>query len=109
MFKVNTARISNLIKAGKNTRLGEAWPGRRCGAKTRAKTSCKNPVVNGKTRCRMHGGKSTGPQTKAGKERVVAAHFKHGRRSKSSTAEIAKIWAELRAVEERMRADGMIE
>ena len=31
----------------------------RCGAKTRAGTSCKSPAMkNG--RCRMHGGKSTG-------------------------------------------------
>jgi hypothetical protein len=27
----------------------------------------------GKTRCRMHGGKSTGPRTEEGKARVVAA------------------------------------
>ncbi len=28
----------------------------RCGARTRAGTPCKSPAVNGKTRCRMHGG-----------------------------------------------------
>lgn len=34
-----------------------------CGAKTRAGTPCKNsPMPNGK--CRMHGGKSTGPKDK---------------------------------------------
>lgn len=34
-----------------------------CGAKTRAGTPCKNsPMING--RCRMHGGKSTGPKDK---------------------------------------------
>ena len=33
---------------------------RKCGAKTRKGTSCKSPAMtNG--RCRMHGGKSTGP------------------------------------------------
>jgi hypothetical protein len=32
----------------------------RCGAKTRAGTPCKSPAMkNG--RCRLHGGKSTGP------------------------------------------------
>ncbi|WP_099512719.1 HGGxSTG domain-containing protein [Microvirga ossetica] len=28
----------------------------RCGARTRAGTLCQSPAVNGKTRCRMHGG-----------------------------------------------------
>lgn len=28
----------------------------RCGAKTRAGTSCRSPAVSGKVRCRMHGG-----------------------------------------------------
>jgi hypothetical protein len=28
----------------------------RCGAKTRAGTSCKGPCVRGRQRCRMHGG-----------------------------------------------------
>jgi hypothetical protein len=29
---------------------------RRCGARTRAGTSCRSPAVSGKKRCRMHGG-----------------------------------------------------
>ncbi len=28
----------------------------RCGAKTRAGTSCRSPAIKGKRRCRMHGG-----------------------------------------------------
>lgn len=28
----------------------------RCGAKTRSGGCCRAPAVNGKTRCRMHGG-----------------------------------------------------
>ena len=28
----------------------------RCGAKTRKGTACQSPAVNGKKRCRMHGG-----------------------------------------------------
>ena len=28
----------------------------RCGAKTRSGQSCRSPAVNGKKRCRMHGG-----------------------------------------------------
>ena len=52
----------------------------RCGAKTRQKTSCLMPAMkNG--RCRLHGGKSTGPKTREGLERSKKANWKHGRRS----------------------------
>lgn len=32
----------------------------RCGAKTRRGTSCQSPAVQGKKRCRMHGGTNPG-------------------------------------------------
>ena len=49
----------------------------RCGAKTRSGTPCKAPAMaNG--RCRMHGGKSTGPRTPKGLERSRKANLKHG-------------------------------
>ena len=32
-------------------------------------------------RCRMHGGKSTGPRTAEGRERIRSAHTLHGRYS----------------------------
>ena len=49
----------------------------RCGAKTRRGTPCKAPAMaNG--RCRMHGGKSTGPRTPEGLERSRKANYKHG-------------------------------
>ena len=35
----------------------------RCGAKTRRGTPCQCPAMAGKRRCRLHGGKSTGPRT----------------------------------------------
>jgi len=34
---------------------------------------CRNWAVRGKTRCKFHGGMSTGPKTPEGKARVVAA------------------------------------
>jgi len=56
---------------------GDFMTAPRCGAKTRNGTSCQAPaMLNG--RCRMHGGKSTGPKTIDGKERSRQAHFKHG-------------------------------
>ena len=37
------------------------------------RTICRNWAVRGKTRCKFHGGMSTGPKTPEGKARVVAA------------------------------------
>lgn len=48
-----------------------------CGAKTRQDGSCQQPAMpNG--RCRLHGGKSTGPRTSEGLERSRKANWKHG-------------------------------
>ena len=80
----------------------------RCLAKTRRGTACQKPPLRGKTRCKLHGGKSTGPRTEQGKARIAQAHFKHGRRSKEFVEQRAKIWAELREIERRMRMDGLI-
>ena len=44
-----------------------------CGAKTRAGGCCQVRVEPGKTRCRFHGGKSTGPKTEAGRARIAEA------------------------------------
>lgn len=41
-----------------------------CGAKTKAGSPCQRPAVAGKRRCRLHGGKSTGPKTEAGREAI---------------------------------------
>ena len=49
----------------------------RCGARTRAGGACRAPAMaNG--RCRMHGGRSTGPRTAEGLARLTAAHTVHG-------------------------------
>jgi hypothetical protein len=49
----------------------------RCGARTRTGAACRSPAMsNG--RCRMHGGKSTGPRTRDGVERIRAARTTHG-------------------------------
>lgn len=44
-----------------------------CGAKTRAGETCQKKVIPGMTKCRYHGGLSTGPKTEAGKARISAA------------------------------------
>lgn len=40
-----------------------------CGAKTRAGTPCKRRDIQSNTRCKLHGGMSTGPKTLEGKKR----------------------------------------
>jgi hypothetical protein len=38
----------------------------RCGAKTRAGSFCKCPSMKGRMRCRLHGGRNTGPPRGSG-------------------------------------------
>ena len=58
-------------------RLAAARAAPRCGAKTRRATVCQSAAMaNG--RCQMHGGKSTGPRTVEGLERIKAARLIHG-------------------------------
>jgi uncharacterized protein YjcR len=52
---------------------GPMLTSQRCGAKTRAGTSCKSPAVQGKKRCRMHGGASGSGAPKQNKNAL-----KHG-------------------------------
>lgn len=56
-----------------------------CGARcrTRAGARCRNmPMTNG--RCRMHGGRSTGPKTRKGRLRIAKAVTKHGAYAKGA-------------------------
>ena len=50
-----------------------------CGARARQNDNqpCRQPSMkNG--RCRLHGGKSTGPKTEEGKLKAARANYKHG-------------------------------
>ena len=59
---------------------------KKCGARTRAALACANwGMPNG--RCRMHGGKSTGPRTREGIERIRRANWRHGRYSEKAREE----------------------
>ena len=51
----------------------------KCGAKTRSGAPCAKFPMEGKRRCRLHGGLSTGPKTVAGKAAISIANTKHGR------------------------------
>ena len=99
---------NNNLEKGIPWRFGPESPLKRCGARTRRGTACQKPPLAGKTKCRLHGGLSTGPRTAEGKARIAAAQWKHGRRSRAFTEARKQIWADLRAVEARMRSDGLI-
>ena len=61
---------------------------RRCKAQScRTKLQCTKPALKGKAVCGHHGGLSTGPKTKEGKDRIRAAHFKHGEETLEAKAE----------------------
>ena len=68
----------------------------KCGAKTRSGVPCAKFPIEGKRRCRLHGGLSTGPKTPAGKATISAANTKHGR---------YKNWREKRAKERYYRGE----
>ena len=77
-------------------------------AGNRRGTPCQKAALKGKTRCRLHGGKSTGPQTPEAKARVIAAHTKHGRRSKAHVERVKAINAGLRRITYELKQGGWI-
>ena len=95
----NRGKKPVLLKNG--NQQGNPMNAPRCGAKTRSGTPCKAPAMaNG--RCRMHGGKSTGPRTPEGLERSRKANFKHGLYSAESIAQRRYISQLLRSSRETL-------
>lgn len=70
----------------------------RCGAKTRAGDPCRQPAMANR-RCRLHGGKATGPRTAAGRARCAAARVVHGERTATVRAIRAETRRAVRAVD----------
>ena len=63
---------------------------RRCTAKSsHTKEQCKRPAskLSKTSKCSRHGGLSTGPKTQEGKDRIRAAHLKHGEETLEAKAE----------------------
>ena len=110
---VTTARLGHLQHGNP---AGDPSTAPRCGAQTRSGQKCRapamrNPKTGQSTRCRMHGGASTGPQTPEGLERCRKARWKHGHRSAAAVAERRrraqagrKVRAELSRLEELLRS-----
>src|SRR5215467_11665593 len=83
------ARLDALLKAN-------AAP--RCGARSkRTGKPCRAAAMpNG--RCKVHGGKSTGPRTMEGLERSRRANWKHGHFSREAKAERSRLRAAILAL-----------
>lgn len=71
-----------LITAGGKIRC------RRCKAQSsRTKLQCAKPALKGKAVCQFHGGLSTGPRSREGKDRIRATHWRHGGETLEAKAE----------------------
>jgi len=80
-----------------------------CTAKSkRTQQQCKSPAMRGKTVCRMHGGKSTGPRTKEGRKRCAKARTIHGRETRQARAERQAMLSYLYDLEMEGRKLGLI-
>jgi hypothetical protein len=72
---------------------------RRCQATSkRTKLQCGSVAMRGKQVCRIHGGKSTGPKTVAGKQRCAAARTVYGTDTRQMRAARAITLRELKVL-----------
>lgn len=71
----------------------------RCGAKTRAGTCCRSPAVEGKRRCRMHGG-AKGSGAPEGNQNAL----KHGTYTKAAFRQRAELRELIQESEELLRS-----
>ena len=82
---------------------------RRCQAMSiRRGEQCKKAALKTKRVCAFHGGKSTGPRTKAGKARLIQALTVHGRETRAMRREHSETVAYLRELEDVAWVLGMM-
>jgi hypothetical protein len=71
-----------------------------CNAKSkRTGNQCRAPAAKGKTKCRFHGGASTGPKTDQGRLRCAEARTKTGTDSRKARTERSLAIAKLAVLE----------
>ena len=107
--------IKGNVEIGIETRFGPNWPGVRCGAKTKKGNACQRPAVKRTGKCTRHGGKSTGPRTQAGRDKIAALHTTHGRLTKEKRQEAKrraavgrKFRAEVKQIEASLIEQGLL-
>jgi len=82
----------------------------RCSAtSTRTKQQCGRPALktSATQKCQFHGGRSIGPKSAEGRQRIANAHYRHGESSKAARQAYSKSSAHLRRLEEAMYVLGM--
>ena len=82
----------------------------RCTAKSvRSGKQCSKPAMNSSRtqKCTHHGGRSTGPKTKEGRERIAKAHTIHGESTKAARLRHSKDSAKISMLEDSMFVLGM--
>jgi len=95
-LNVTKDNVEALIEKGRATRFGVDWPGIICHARTRKGTSCLKPALQGKTRCQLHGGRSTGARTAEGLQKLRDIHFVHGQRTRKSIEDHRRFMREIK-------------
>ena len=91
------------------TTLGGRLTCTQCDAQSkRTKLRCRSPAIKDKTKCRFHGGRSTGSKTPEGKARQIEANTKHGFETRSIREKRSVKLAELYALEMLGRELGLI-
>ena len=73
----------------------------------RTKQQCKAPAIKGRTKCRFHGGRSTGAKTAEGKARIAKAHTIHGGQTLKKRLETSYKLAELYHLEKLGHSCGL--
>ena len=103
------------LKEGILWQFGPNWQGQRCGARTCRATECLKPALKDRNRCQLHGGKSCGATTLAGREKLAASKTKHGRFTKQKRAEAKRraetgrrILAKLKQIERQILDAGLM-
>ncbi len=81
-----------------------------CQAKSkRTGVQCRAPATAGKTKCRFHGGASTGPKTPEGRQRCAEARLVHGQETTSMRKERGLASARLAVLEMAGHALGFMQ
>ena len=65
----------------------------------RTKQQCLAPAAKGKTKCRFHGGASTGPKTPEGRQRCAEAKTVHGNETSANRLDRSQASARLAVLE----------
>lgn len=80
-----------------------------CSAQSkRTGQQCRAPAIAGKTKCRLHGGRSSGPKTSEGRQRCAQARTVHGQETTAKRMERSLASARLAVLESVGLALGMM-